>query len=74
MSDKTILKHLPVLTGVSSIRDFIANNQVDEIFVNNDSRIKFFEETGYFSLLGIPTTVNISNYYDYYIGNSVIKN
>ena len=74
VSDKTDIKtNLPVLTGVSSIRDFIANNQVDEIFVDNDSRIKFFEETGYFRLLGIPTTVNISNYYDYYIGNSVIK-
>ncbi|WP_045798013.1 exopolysaccharide biosynthesis polyprenyl glycosylphosphotransferase [Streptococcus equinus] len=64
---------LPVLWQVDEIRDFVANHQVDEIYVNKDYRSDFREVARYIRLLGIPTTVKIGNYSDYYVADSVIK-
>ncbi|HIC0221724.1 TPA: sugar transferase, partial [Streptococcus agalactiae] len=47
---------VPVLRNVSDIRNFIANNQVDEIFVDIDAYSDYIEAARYFKLLGIPTT------------------
>lgn len=64
---------VPVLRNVSDIRNFIANNQVDEIFVDIDAYSDYIEAARYFKLLGIPTTINITNYNNYYIDNSILK-
>lgn len=65
--------HIPVISGINEIRNFIANNQVDEIFVDTDARADYVETMRYLKLLGIPITINISSYSDYYLGSSVIK-
>lgn len=64
---------LPVISGLDEIRDFIANNQVDEIFVDTDAKADYIDTMRYLKMLGIPITINISSYSDYYLGNSVIK-
>ncbi|SEI62917.1 exopolysaccharide biosynthesis polyprenyl glycosylphosphotransferase [Streptococcus sp. 45] len=63
----------PVIWELDEIRDFVANHQVDEIYVNKDYRSDFREVARYIRLLGIPTTVKIGNYSDYYVADSVIK-
>lgn len=63
----------PILKDNCQIRDFIAENEVDEIFVDLDAQVDYIEEIKYFKLLGIPTSVNIGNYDDYYIADSVVK-
>lgn len=64
---------IPVISGIDEIRDFIASNQVDEIFVDTDAKADYIETMRYLKMLGIPITINISSYSDYYLGNSVIK-
>lgn len=64
---------LPILRDNCHIRDFIAENEVDEIFVDLDAQADYIEEIKYFKLLGIPTSVNVGNYDDYYIADSVVK-
>lgn len=63
----------PILKDNCQIRDFIAENEVDEIFVDLDAQADYIEEIKYFKLLGIPTSVNVGNYADYYIADSVVK-
>ena len=63
----------PILKDNCHIRDFIAENEVDEIFVDLDAQADYIEEIKYFKLLGIPTSVNVGNYDDYYIADSVVK-
>ncbi|MGT2801210.1 sugar transferase [Streptococcus henryi] len=63
----------PVLKDNCDIRDFIAENEVDEIFVDLDAQADYIDEIKYFKLLGIPTSVNVGNYDDYYVGDSVVK-
>ena len=64
---------IPVISGIDEIRDFIARNQVDEIFVDTDAKADYIETMRYLRMLGIPITINISSYSDYYLGDSVIK-
>lgn len=64
---------LPLLKTMTDIRDFFANNQVDEIFVSLDSKLDYFEVINYFRLLGVPTTVGLEGYSEYFVGDSVIK-
>lgn len=63
----------PILKDNCQIRDFIAENEVDEIFVDLDAQADYIEEIKYFKLLGIPTSVNVGNYDDYYFADSVVK-
>lgn len=65
--------HIPVISDIDEIRDFIAKNQVDEIFVDTDIKSDFVETMRYLRILGIPITININSYSDYYLGKSVIK-
>ena len=52
----------PILKSTKEIRDFVANHQDD-----------FIEFAHCLKLLGIPTTVAVGNYSDFYVGNSVLK-
>lgn len=61
----------PILKGTKEIRDFVANHQVDEIFVVENHQDDFTEFAHCLKLLGIPTTVAVGNYSDFYVGNSV---
>lgn len=63
----------PILRDNCHIRDFIAENEVDEIFVDLDAQVDYIEEIKYFKLLGVPTSVYVGNYDDYYIADSVVK-
>lgn len=63
----------PILKSSKEIRDFVANHQVDEIFVAKNHQDDFTEFAHCLKLLGIPTTVAIGNYSDFYVGNSVLK-
>lgn len=62
-----------VLQSASAIRDFVANHQVDEIIVAKRGKDDFSEFARCLKLLGIPTTVVIGNFSDFYVGNSAIK-
>lgn len=64
---------VPILKNMNDIRNFIAENVVDEIFVDSDSQANYIDEAKYFKLLGIPTTLNLGNYNNYYVGDAVIK-
>lgn len=61
------------MQSASAIRDFIANHQVDEIIVAKHGKDDFSEFARCLKLLGIPTTVAIGNFSDFYVGNSAIK-
>ena len=63
----------PILKSTKEIRDFVANHQVDEIFVAKNHQDDFTEFAYCLKLLGIPTTVAVGNYSDFYVGNSVLK-
>lgn len=63
----------PILKSTKEIRDFVANHQVDEIFVAKNHQDDFIEFAHCLKLLGIPTTVAVGNYSDFYVGNSVLK-
>ena len=63
----------PILSTDKDIRDFVANHQVDEIFVVNHNLEQFSGFAQYLRLLGIPTTVAIGNYSNFYVGDSVLK-
>lgn len=63
----------PILKSTKEIRDFVANHQVDEIFVARNHQDDFIEFAHCLKLLGIPTTVAVGNYSDFYVGNSVLK-
>lgn len=65
---------LPVISGLNELRQFIANNQVDEIFVDSEAAVSYIESMDYLKVLGIPISIDISKSSDYYIGKSVIKN
>lgn len=64
---------LPVLHTVEELRQFIALNFVEEIIVNNDAYDKYSQMFKDIKLLGVPTTVAIANYNNYYIGESTVK-
>lgn len=63
----------PILSTDKDIRDFVANHQVDEIFVVNHNLEQFSGFAQCLRLLGIPTTVAIGNYSNFYVGDSVLK-
>ncbi|MBM6697777.1 sugar transferase [Streptococcus alactolyticus] len=63
----------PILSTDKNIRDFVANHQVDEIFVVNHNLEQFSGFAQCLRLLGIPTTVAIGNYSNFYVGDSVLK-
>src|SRR5699024_4956317 len=63
----------PILSTYKDIRDFVANHQVDEIFVVNHNLEQFSGFAQCLRLLGIPTTVAIGNYSNFYVGDSVLK-
>lgn len=63
----------PILKSTKEIRDFVATHQVDEIFVAKNHQDDFIEFAHCLKLLGIPTTVAVGNYSDFYVGNSVLK-
>ena len=63
----------PILSTDKDIRDFVANHQVDEIFVVNHNLEQFSDFAQCLRLLGIPTTVAIGNYSNFYVGDSVLK-
>lgn len=63
----------PILSIDKDIRDFVANHQVDEIFVVNHNLEQFSGFAQCLRLLGIPTTVAIGNYSNFYVGDSVLK-
>ena len=63
----------PILKSTKEIRDFVANHQVDEIFVAKNHQDDFTEFAYCLKLLGIPTTVAVGNYSDFYVGDSVLK-
>lgn len=63
----------PILKSTKEIRDFVANHQVDEIFVAKNHQDDFIEFAHCLKLLGIPTTVAVGNCSDFYVGNSVLK-
>lgn len=56
----------PILKSTKEIRDFVANHQVDEIFVARNHQDDFIEFAHCLKLLGIPTTVAVGNYSDFY--------
>ena len=63
----------PVIWKLDEIRDFVANHQVDEIFINTNYQSDFREIGRYIRLLGIPTTIKAGNLSDYYVSDSVVK-
>ncbi|RCW17592.1 UDP-phosphate glycosyl-1-phosphate transferase [Streptococcus gallolyticus] len=63
----------PILKNAEDIRNFVATHQVDEIFVFKNYRDDFSEFADCLKLLGIPTTVAIGNYSDFYVGDSILK-
>ena len=63
----------PILSTDKDIRDFVANHQVDEIFVVNHNLEQFSGFAQCLRLLGISTTVAIGNYSNFYVGDSVLK-
>ena len=63
----------PVIWELDEIRDFVANHQVDEIFINTNYQSDFREIGRYIRLLGIPTTIKAGNLSDYYVSDSVVK-
>lgn len=63
----------PVIWQVDEIRDFVANHQVDEIFINSMYQNDFKEIGRCIRLLGIPTTIKAGNLSDYYVTDSVVK-
>lgn len=63
----------PVIWELDGIRDFVANHQVDEIFINTNYQSDFREIGRYIRLLGIPTTIKADNLSDYYVSDSVVK-
>lgn len=63
-----------VLNNVDNIRDFIANNRVDEIFIESNLHNDREDIFKYFKVLGIPITIDISEFEKRYVGNTAIKN
>ncbi|SDJ67114.1 MULTISPECIES: sugar transferase [Streptococcus] len=63
----------PVLKNAKEIRNFVANHQVDEIFVTTGNQKDHAEIAHCLKLLGIPTTVAIGNYSEFYVGDNVLK-
>lgn len=69
----TTYKDKPVLHRLEEIHPFVANHQVDEIFVSSTSYAEFENVLEDLKIFGIPLSIDITAYTKQYIGDSAIK-
>lgn len=63
-----------VLKNLEEVRYFIINHRVDEIFLSASCYSQFEELLKDLKLIGVPTSINISDFSSNYVGESLIKN
>lgn len=63
-----------ILNSIEDIREYLSYNRVDEIFVASKSYKEYASILKQLRIIGIPTSIDVSEYSKQYIGDTVIKN